>query len=113
MVRSLVWVAILVSIRAAAFAAAPPATPVTAEQTAERCTKTPDLCKALIRKEASRALAAHEACIPKAVSAQDVAARVMHVLDDVLEEDFGLKDANYATLAGQIIAFLWPCGVVS
>jgi len=108
--RSLVWVAIVVSISAAAFAAA---SPLTAEQTVERCKQTPDLCKALIGKESSRVLAAREACIPKTVSADAVAARVMHVLDDVLEEDFGLKDANYSALAGQIIAFLWPCGVVS
>lgn len=113
MMRSLVVIAILTGGCATAFAAAPPATPVTAEQTVERCKTTPDLCRALIRRESLRAAAAKEACIPKDVSPDALAARVMDVLEEVLEEDFGLKEANYSMLAGQVIAFIWPCGVVS
>ncbi len=113
MIRSFVLVAILTGVCAAALAAAPPAAPVTAEQTVERCKTAPDLCKALIRRESSRVTAAKEACIPRDVSPDDVAFRVMHVLEEVLEEDFGLKEANYSMLAGQVIAFVWPCGVVS
>lgn len=106
-------VALLLSLGTAVFAAPSPAAPVTAEQTVERCKKTPNLCKALIEKERGRATAAKEACIPKDVSRDMLANRVMRVLDDVLEEDFGLKEANYSMLAGQVIAFIWPCDVVS
>ena len=97
----------------AALAAPAPPAPVTAGDTVERCKKSPELCVALIKKESSRVVAAKEACIPKAVSSDDVAARVMRVVEDVLEEDFGFREVNYTMLAGQIIAFIWPCGVVS
>jgi hypothetical protein len=108
-----VAVAILLSLGTAVSAAPSPATPVTAEQTVARCKTAQNLCKALIQKESSRVMAAKEACIPKDVSAEALANRVMDVLEDVLEEDFDLKEANYSMLAGQVIAFIWPCGIVS
>ena len=111
--RRVLVAAITFNLGAAAFAAPPPGAPVDAEQTVERCKKSPDLCKALIRREAARVTAAKEACIPKDVSGDAVADRVMRTLEDVLEEDFGFKEANYSMLAGQVIALVWPCGVVS
>ena len=113
--RSVLFAAIALSTLAvtAAPAAPAPAVPVTAGETVERCKKSPELCVALIKKESSRVVAAKEACIPKTVSLDDVAARVMRVVEDVLEEDFGFREANYTMLAGQIVAFIWPCGVVS
>jgi hypothetical protein len=111
--RRVALVAILLSFGTAASAAPSAAMPITAEQTIERCKKTPNLCKALIQKERSRVVAAKEACIPKDLSQDALANRVMDVLEDILEEDFGFKEANYSMLAGQLIAFIWPCDVVS
>src|SRR4051794_21202417 len=101
--RAIATVAILLSLGTAVSAAPSPAPPATAEQTVERCKKAPNLCKALIQKERSRVAAAKEACIPKDVSADALANRVMGVVENVLEEDFGLKEANYSMLAGQVI----------
>ena len=113
--RSVASIAIFAGVLASApgWTAAPSGIPATAEQTVERCKKSPELCKTLIRSASSRVIAAKEACIPKDIPQDAVADRVMRVLEDALEEDFGLKEVNYSLLAGQVIAFIWPCGVVS
>jgi hypothetical protein len=87
--------------------------PAPAAQTVERCKTTPNFCKALIREAASRANAAKDACIPSDVSEDDAAERIMHAIADILEEDPDLNDFSYAVLAGQILAFLYPCDVIS
>jgi hypothetical protein len=108
--RSIV-LAMAMILMGAAVSAAPIAAPV--EQTIERCKKTPDFCKALIREASSHAAAAKEACVPRGTPPDEVAERVMHTVEDVLEEDPDFKDFSYGVLAGQIISFLYPCGVVS
>jgi hypothetical protein len=58
--------------------------------------------------------AVQEACIPKEVKRDEAAVRVAHLLEEVLEEDPDLLDTGeYTLFVGQIIALIWPCGVVS
>jgi hypothetical protein len=112
--RSLLCIAVLLGTLATAAEAAAPAAPVTAAQFMKRCKDDPEFCKAQIRTESERVEASREACIPKVVSRDDLAQRVLHSVEDILEEspeDF--RDFSYRRLAGQIIVFLWPCGVVS
>ena len=95
-------------------AAEPQGKSLTAAETVERCKTVPDFCKALVHDASARARAAREACIPKETPEEQVAARVISVLDEVLEEDYeSFKDSNYGLLAEQVISFTWPCGVVS
>jgi hypothetical protein len=108
--RNIVLAMAMIVMGAAALAA-PATAPV--EQTIERCKKTPDFCKALIREASSHAAAAKEACVPRDTPPDEVAERVMHTVEDVLEEDPDFRDFSYGALAGQIIALLYPCGVVS
>ena len=55
-----------------------------------------------------------EACIPNDVKRDEAAVRVAHVLEEVLEEDpERLRAGEYKLFVGQVIALIWPCGVVS
>jgi hypothetical protein len=108
-----VILAVLMILAGSAASPAPAPAEAPAEKTIARCKTTPDFCKALIREASSRASAAKEACIPANTKQDELAVRVMHTVEDIIEEDDGFKDFNYGILAGQIIAFLFPCGVVS
>lgn len=81
--------------------------------TVERCKKTPDFCRALIRAAKARTEAAKEACVPRNVSDGEIMGRVMRMAEEVLEEDPELKDFGYGTLASQLIVFFYPCDVVA
>jgi hypothetical protein len=55
-----------------------------------------------------------EACIPRDAKRDEVAVRVAYVLEEVLEEDPDLLETGeYTLFIGQIIALIWPCGVIS
>ena len=83
------------------------------EETVARCKTSPNYCRVLILEVSARARAAKQTCIPRNVSPEDVTNRIMHAVEDVLEEEPDFKDLSYAILANQIMAFVWPCGVVS
>jgi hypothetical protein len=81
--------------------------------TVERCKKTPDFCRALVRAAKARSTAAKEACVPREVSDDEIDGRVMRMAEEILEEDPELKDFGYGTLASQLIVFFYPCDVVA
>jgi hypothetical protein len=98
----------------AAFAAEPkPPAEEPLGTTVERCKKTPDFCRALIRAAKTRSETTKEACVPKDVSDGEIMGRVMRMAEEVLEEDPELKDLGYGTLASQLIVFFYPCDVVA
>ncbi len=111
MMRIVVPVLLLASGAALTAAAAAPApAPVTTEAMVSRCKDAPDICKALILKEASTLESAREACIPAEIGNDRAVFRIMETAEEVLEEvPDQFKDFDYTVLARQLMIFLWPC----
>lgn len=103
--------AILLLASGAAFAApAPPLASTTTGAMVSRCKSAPDICKAMILKEAAALETAREACIPPEIGKDRAAFRVIATAEEVLEEVPGqFEDFDYTTLARQLMTFLWPC----
>ena len=99
---------------AAAPAPSPAAEPVKAQEFLQRCKSDWAFCNVRIQAQMTELHAVKEACIPNEVKRDEAAVRVAHVLEEVLEEDPDLlEDGEYKLFVGQIIALIWPCGVVS
>jgi hypothetical protein len=106
--------AVLLLAGSAAAAPAPVPEPVKAEEFLQRCKTDWDFCKVRIQAQMTELNAVKEACIPNDVKRDEAAVRVAHVLEEVVEEVpdvFG--QGEYKLFVGQIIALIWPCGVVS
>ena len=105
---------LMVLAGAAAGAPAPAPEPVKAKEFIQRCKTDWAFCNARIQAKMTELNAVQEACIPRDAKRDEVAVRVAHVLEEVLEEDPAvLEDGEYTLFIGQIIALIWPCGVVS
>ena len=105
---------LMVLAGAAAGAPAPAPEPVKAKEFIQRCKTDWAFCNARIQAKMTELNAVQEACIPRDAKRDEVAVRVAHVLEEVLEEDSAvLEDGEYTLFIGQIIALIWPCGVVS
>ena len=99
---------------AAAPAPSPAPEPVKAKDFLQRCKTDWAFCNTRIQAKMTELNAVQEACIPKEVKRDEAAVRVAHVLEEVLEEDPDVLDTGeYTLFVGQIIALIWPCGVVS
>jgi hypothetical protein len=108
------FLAVVVLAGAAAAAPAPSPEPVKAGEFLQRCKADWEFCKVRIQAQMIELNAVQEACIPNDVKRDEAAVRVAHVLEEVVEEVpdiFG--QGEYKLLIGQIIALIWPCGVVS
>ena len=98
----------------AAGAPAPAPEPVKAKEFIQRCKTDWAFCNARIQAKMTELNAVQEACIPRDAKRDEGAVRVAHVLEEVLEEDPDLLETGeYTLFIGQIIALIWPCGVVS
>ena len=118
MMRKVVSASLALTVLAWAAAAAPaPSTspePVKAKEFIQRCKADWAFCNTRIQAKMTELNAVQEACIPKEVKRDEAAVRVAHVLEEVLEEDPSvLEDGEYTLFVGQIIALIWPCGVIS
>ncbi|HEV2664021.1 MAG TPA: hypothetical protein VG324_03875 [Blastocatellia bacterium] len=103
-----------VAIGIAAAAPAPAPEPVKAQEFLQRCKSDWTFCNVRIQAQMTELHAVKEACIPNDVKRDEAAVRVAHVLEEVVEEVpdvFG--QGEYKLLTAQIIALIWPCGVVS
>jgi hypothetical protein len=99
----------MILLAGAAHAAPAPPAPTT-EAMVSRCMTAPELCKTLILSEAAKLEKSRTACIPKDIGPDRAAFRIMETADEVLEEDpDSFKEFDYATLARQLLTFLWPC----
>ena len=88
--------------------------PVKAKEFIQRCKTDWAYCNARIQAKMTELNAVQEACIPRDAKRDEGAVRVAHVLEEVLEEDPDLLETGeYTLFIGQIIALIWPCGVVS
>lgn len=88
--------------------------PVKAKEFIQRCKTDWAFCNARIQAKMTELNAVQEACIPRDAKRDEGAVRVAHVLEEVLEEDPDLLETGeYTLFIGQIIALIWPCGVVS
>jgi hypothetical protein len=88
--------------------------PVKAEEFLQRCKKDWDFCRVRIQAQMTELNAVREACIPNDVNRDNAAVRIAYVLEEALEEDASLfETGEYKIFIGQIIALIWPCGVVS
>ena len=116
MMRKLASAAIVLMVLAgtAAGAPAPAPEPVKAKEFIQRCKTDWAFCNARIQAKMTELNAVQEACIPRDAKRDEGAVRVAHVLEEVLEEDPDLLETGeYTLFIGQIIALIWPCGVVS
>jgi hypothetical protein len=116
MMRKVASVAIVLLVLSgtAAGAPAPAPEPVKAKEFIQRCKTDWAFCNARIQAKMTELNAVQEACIPRDAKRDEVAVRVAHVLEEVLEEDPDLLETGaYTLFIGQIIALIWPCGVVS
>ena len=106
--------ALMLLAGAAAGAPAPTPEPVKARDFIQRCKTDWAFCNARIQAKMTELNAVQEACIPKEVKRDEGAVRVAHILEEVLEEDPSvLETGEYTLFIGQIIALIWPCGVIS
>lgn len=106
--------AVVAGAAAAAPAPSPAPEPVKAEEFLQRCKSDWAFCNVRIQAQMTELHAVKEACIPNDVKRDEAAVRVAHVLEEVVEEVpdiFG--PGEYKLLTAQIIALIWPCGVVS
>jgi len=95
-------------------ASAPTAEPVKAEEFLQRCKKDWDFCRVRIQAQMAELHAVREACIPNEVDRDVAAVRIAYVLEEAFEEDASLfETGEYKIFIGQIIALIWPCGLVS
>ena len=116
MMRKLASAAIVLMVLAgtAAGAPAPAPEPVKAKEFIQRCKTDWAFCNARIQAKMTELNAVQEACIPRDAKRDEGAVRVAPVLEEVLEEDPDLLETGeYTLFIGQIIALIWPCGVVS
>ena len=118
MMRNVASVAFAFAVVAATAAAAPAPSPapepVKAKEFIQRCKSDWQFCNTRIQAQMTQLHAVREACIPNDVKRDEAAVRIAHVLEEVLEEDPDLlEDGDYKLFVGQIIALIWPCGVVS
>jgi len=98
----------------ASAAPSPAPEPVKAKDFIQRCKSDWQFCNTRIQAQMTALHAAREACIPNDVKRDEAAVRIAHVLEEVLEEDPDLLETGeYKLFVGQIIALIWPCGVVS
>ena len=105
---------VLAGTAAGAPASSPAPEPVKAKEFIQRCKTDWAFCNARIQAKMTELNAVQEACIPRDAKRDEGAVRVAHVLEEVLEEDPDLlEDGEYTLFIGQIIALIWPCGVVS
>ena len=105
---------LLAGVAAAAPAPSPAPEPVKAKEFIDRCKTDWAFCNARIQAKMTELNAVQEACIPRDAKRDEAAVRVAHVLEEVLEEDPSvLENGEYTLFIGQIIALIWPCGVVS
>jgi len=113
MMRTLVSASLAVMVLAGA-AAAPATEPVKMQEFLQRCKADWDFCKVRIQAQMAEMSAIREACIPNDVKRDEAAVRIAHVLEEVLEEDASVfETGGYRLFVGQVIALIWPCGVVS
>jgi hypothetical protein len=118
MMRTLALVVcVAVSLGAAGvFAAAPAAKrePVTTAEFVARCKSEWEFCRVKIVAAMSELNAVREACIPRDIKRDQAAVRVAYTLEEALEESPDIfESGNYKGYLAQIIALIWPCGVVS
>ena len=117
MMRKVASAALVLILLAGAVSAAPapPPTsePVKAKEFLQRCKTDWAFCNARIQAKMTELNAVQEACIPRDAKLDEGAVRVAYVLEEVLEEDPDLETGEYTLFVGQIIALIWPCGVVS
>jgi hypothetical protein len=118
MMRKVASASIALTLLAGAAIAAPAPSPapepVKAKEFIQRCKTDWAFCNARIQAKMTELNAVQEACIPRDAKRDEGAVRVAHVLEEVLEEDPDLlEDGTYTLFIGQIIALIWPCGVIS
>jgi hypothetical protein len=95
-------------------APAPVPEPVKMPDFLQRCKTDWEFCKVRIQAQMTAMHAGREACIPNDVKRDEAAVRIAHVLEAVQEEDASIFEAGeYRLFVGQVIALIWPCGVVS
>jgi len=105
---------VLAGTAAGAPVPSPAPEPVKARDFLQRCKTDWQFCNVRIQAKMTELNAVQEACIPKDAKRDEGAVRVAHVLEEVLEEDPDLLETGeYTLFIGQIIALIWPCGVIS
>lgn len=106
---------VLVALAGAAIAAPAPAPePVKAQEFLLRCKRDWDYCRVRILAQMAQLDAAREACIPNDADRDVAAVRIAYVLEEAIEEDASLfETGEYRIFIAQIIALIFPCGVVS
>jgi hypothetical protein len=108
-----IFVALLLA-GAAPAAPVPAPEPVKAQDFLQHCKRDWNYCRVRILGQMNELNAVGEACIAKDVKRDEAAVRVAHVLEEAFEEDASLfETGEYKLFIGQIIALIWPCGVVS
>jgi len=117
MMHRFVFVASLLSAFGAvelSAAPAPKAEPVTTEEFVARCKSEWEFCRVKITAAMTELNAVREACIPREIKRDEAAVRVAYTLEEALEESPDIfQSGNYKGFLAQIIALIWPCGVVS
>jgi hypothetical protein len=116
MMRKIASAAFVLMVLAGGVAGAPAPSPepVKAKEFIQRCKTDWSFCNARIQAKMTELNAVQEACIPRDAKRDEAAVRVAYVLEEVLEEDPDLLETGeYTLFIGQIIALIWPCGVVS
>ena len=114
MMRGLAPALFVLAAVAGTATAAPAPEPVKAKEFIQRCKSDWQFCNVRIQAKMTELNAVQEACIPRDVKRDEAAVRVAHVLEEVIEEDPDLlEEGEYTLFIGQIIALIWPCGVVS
>ncbi len=113
MMRNFATALAVLMLAGAAFAAPAPE-PVKAQEFLQRCKTDWNFCSVRIQAQMTQLNAVREACIPNDVKRDEAAIRVAHVLEEVFEEDSSvLENGEYRLFIAQIIALIWPCGMVS
>jgi len=113
MMRNVATVLVVLALAGAAFAAPAPE-PVKVRDFLQRCKTDWEFCKVRIQAQMTELNAVREACIPNDVRRDEAAVRIAHVLEEVLEEDASIfETGEYRLFVAQVVALIWPCGVVS
>jgi len=101
-------------IAAAAPALAPKKDPVTTAEFIQRCKSEWEFCRVRIVAAITEMNAVREACVPSQMPRDEAAVRVAYTLEEALEESPDIfENGNYKGFLVQMIALIWPCGVVS
>ena len=113
MMRNVAITLAVLAFAGAAFAAPAPE-PVKVQDFLQRCKTDWAFCSVRIQAQMTELNAVREACIPNDVKRDEAAARIAHVLEEVLEEDASVFETGaYNIFVAQVIVLIWPCGVVS